>query len=248
MNAAAQWARDRVEITRDWLEANPRAALALVPFVGMPRSLERSGDRGLWAILKLTWPLLIAAACTWSNAYSQGQSYFLGLVEGQVIEAQGRVHFETLRSYMAPIPFVIFIVAILTVIISAAFQNYFHRVNFAITKWSWREKPLLDYKYHLIQVASVAMYCGTAMTLIGFLANHWGVAEPWVRRFVNSELILIPATCGVVAGHFIRKRRSRVANEVYGSRPKAFIASIVSLCFSFVVLGLAILFLGLLRP
>lgn len=214
----------------------------------MPRSLERAGGSSLWAILKLTWPLLFTAACTWSNAYSQGQSYFLGLVEGQVIEAQGRVHFETLRSYMAPMPFVIFFVAILMVIISAAFQNYFHRVNFAVIKWSWREKPLLDYKYHLIQVASVAMYCGTAMTLFGLLANHWGVAEPWVRWFVNSELILIPAICGVVAGHFIRKRRSKVANEAYGSRPKAFIASIVSLCFSFVLLGLAIILLGLLRP
>lgn len=233
---------------RDWLEASPRAALALVPFVGMPRSLERAEDKGLWTILKLTWPLLIAAACTWSNAYSQGQSYFLGLVEVQVIETQGRAHFEALRSYMAPMPYVIFLVSILVVMISAAFQNYFHRVNFAVAKLIWREKPRLDYKYHLVQVASVAMYCGTAMTLFGVLANHWGVAEPWVRWFVNSELILIPATCLVIAGHFIRKRRSRVADEVYGSRLTAFIASIVSLLFSFLLLGIAILLLELLRP
>lgn len=234
-------------MTRDWLESNPRAALALVPFVGMPRSLERAEDQSLKAMFKLTWPLLLAVACSWLNAFSQWQSYFLGLVESQVIAAQGRTHFEALRSYLAPMPYVIGAVMILVVAISAAFQTCCHRINLAVAKWDWNEKSLLGYRYHLVQVASVAMYCGTAMTLIGLVANHWGVTEPWVRWFVNSELILIPATCGVVAGHFIRKRRSRIADVVYGSRPRAFIASIVSLCFSFLLLGLAIVLLELLR-
>lgn len=234
-------------MTRDWLESNPRAALALVPFVGMPRSLERAEGQSFMTMVKLTWPLLLAVACSWLNAFSQWQSYSLGIVEDQVIAAQGRTHFEALRSYMAPMPYVIGVLAVLVVAISAALQAFLHRIDHAVAKWDWHEKSLLGYKYHLVQVASVAMYCGTAMTFIGLLANHWGVAEPWVRRFVNSELILIPATCGVVAGHLIRKRRSRAADEVYGSRFRAFIASIVALCLSFLLLGLAIVLLGLLR-
>lgn len=234
-------------MTRDWLESNPRAALALVPFVGMPRWLERAEDQSLKAMIKLTWPLLLVVACSWLSAFSQWQSFSLGLFESQLIAAQGRTHFEALRSYMAPMPYFMGAIAILVVGISAAIQTQLHRINFAFAKWDLREKSLLGYKYHLVQVASVAMYCGTAMTLIGLVANHWLVVGPWVRWFVNSELILIPATCGVVAGYFIRKRRSRTADEVYGSRPRAFIASIVSLCFSFLLLGLAIAFLELLR-
>lgn len=234
-------------MTRGWLESNPHAALALVPFVGMPRSLERAGDQSLKAVIKLIWPLLLAVACSWLNAFSQWQNYFLGLVESQVIAAQGRTHFEMLRSYMAPVPYVIGAVTILLVTISAALQTCLHRINHAVATLDWHEKSLLGYKYHLVQAASVAMYCGIGVSLIGLVANHWGVAEPWVRQFVNSELILIPATCGVIAGHFIRKRRSRIADEVYGGRLRAFIASIVSLCFSFLLLSLAIVLLELHR-
>lgn len=230
---------------RAWLERNPRAALALVPFVGVPRSLELPENRGVLSTLSLLWPLLLAAAYSWSSAYSQFQSLFLDMVESQVVAAQGRANFEALRSYMAPTPAVVMAVAVALIALSAAFQSTCHRATLVITNWSWRARSIYSYKHHLVENASAAMYCGTLMYLVGLFANHWGVLEVWVYRFITSELILVPATCLVVAGHYLTKRREQVALDVYGSPLKAFVASTVSMCFSITLLGIAIPLLSL---
>lgn len=236
-----QW----METFRSWIESNPRAALALVPFVGMPRSLGLPENQGFWPTIGLLWPLLLAASYSWSSAYSQFQSLFLNMVESQVVATQGRAHFDARRSYLAPTPVAVMAIAATLIAISAAFQTMCHRATIIVTNLSWRARSVYSYKHHLIQIASAAMYCGTLMYLVGLCANHWGVLEVWVYRFITSELILVPATSLVVAGHYLKKRREQVATDVYGSPLRAFVAGTVSMCFSITLLGIALPLLSL---
>lgn len=140
----------------------------------------------------------------------------------------GQTAFEEVSTWLEISTWFFPVVAYLGVIAVSLACVLVHRAEIAITHLSWRAKPRVGFRFHLTQVASMALYLGLPVQAVAWIINHRSFAEPWIHAIAGSPLILIPGGIWLIGHRLYRRRRESYRRTLYGNSRRALLASLLT--------------------
>lgn len=227
-NFAFRWERS----TKQWAQTRPYALLAAFPIWGNPKSFPvapkaRVKD-AIQEALRGSWALVAVAVAPWTVAYVQFQSMFLEMIEDKLVVEAGRIAFEKITTWLEISSWIFPVLAYFAILAISLVSALVYQVEMVITHLDWRARPRVGYRFHLTQVASVALYCGLPVQAISWILNHRSFAEPWIQVIVSSPLMLIPACLWLIGRRLRDRNRESADRALYGSSRRALAASTLS--------------------
>ncbi|KLD72225.1 hypothetical protein Y887_02335 [Xanthomonas pisi DSM 18956] len=168
------------------------------------------------------------AVAPWAIAYDQYRSMFLDMMEDRIVAEVGQVAFENISTWLEMSTYVFPVVAYLGIIAISLICALVYRLQVVITQLDWRAKPRVGFRFHLTQVASMALYLGLPTQAVAWVINHRSFAEPWVQMIASSPLMVIPACIWILGRRLQHRNRERYRRTLYGSSRRALVASILT--------------------
>lgn len=123
-----------------------------------------------------------------------------------------------------------------------------HRLKVMVSHLDWRARPRVGYRFHVVQISSLALYLGLPLQVIAWSLNHRSVAEPLFHQVFSSPWIWLPAGMLLVVRPLVAKNRDAVHRHLYGNAGRALLASLFSTLVWIGVLVLILLSLRQLPP
>lgn len=170
--------------------------------------------------------MVAVAVAPWAIAYDQCQSMFFDMTKDKIVAEVGQVGFEKISTWLEISTWLFPVVAYLGIIATSLICALVYRMEIAITHLDWRAKPRVGFRFHLTQVASMALYLGLPVQAVAWIINHRSVAEPWIQVIASSPLMLIPACIWLLARRLHQRNRESFHRTLYGSSRRALVASI----------------------
>lgn len=212
-----------------WTDAHPYTLLGAFPLWGNPHSFPPEPDARTFSILRASWPLMAVAVTPWVFAFGQVMSMFIDMIEAKAVAQIGRVGFEELEAWLELSSVLFSAPVYIGIILVAGAKALMHRAELVVTQWDWRALPRVGYRFHLVQVSSMALYLGLLVQGVAWSMNHQSFAEPLLRAAVNSPLILIPGFLWLIVHPYIQKNQKAVSRKLYGSSVRAILAAILTI-------------------
>lgn len=171
---------------RRWAESHPYMLLAAFPLWGNPRSFpavpHSSLKKRVWSGLAL----MGVATGPWAIAYAQLQSLIADMNEAKAVAEIGQVAFEQTTTILelsaALVPFFGYI----TIGLMAAVAMGIHRMEVVATQLDLKAKPCVGYRFHVVQISSIALYLGLLAQCLSWSMNHRSSVEPFFRWVTNT--------------------------------------------------------------
>ncbi len=215
-----------------WSQTHPYALLAAFPIWGDPKSFPIPPKARLRDAIrdafKGSWPLVTVAVAPWAIAYDQYRSMFFDTTEDRIVAELGQVAFENMSTWLEISTYVFPAVAYLGIVAISLMCALVYRLQVVITHLDWRAKPRVGFRFHLTQVASMALYLGLPTQAVAWTMNHRSFAEPWIQVIASSPLMVIPACVWVIGRRLHERNREHYRRTLYGSSRRALVASILT--------------------
>ncbi|WP_349999099.1 hypothetical protein [Stenotrophomonas lacuserhaii] len=228
---------------RCWAERHPHMLLAAFPLWGSPQSFpvapQASLKKRFWSGLAL----MSVATGPWAVAYAQFQSMFADMNEAKAVAEVGQVAFEQMTTILELSTAVIPLVGYVFIALIAAVAMGIHRLEIAATQMDLKAKPRVGYRFHVVQISSIALYLGLLAQCLSWSINHRSFAEPLFRWVTSTPLVLLPAILFLLLRRRLDRNRREVRVKLYGNTRRALFASLLSTSLSVGVLLLLMRYL-----
>lgn len=221
-------ARKTQRQARRWTEGHPYMLLAVFPLWGNPRSFPVTPRTRLWKRFLGGLALISVATGPWAVAYGQLQSMFADMNEAKAVAKTGQIAFDQLKTMLELSSALIPVFGCALIGLIAAMAMLMHRLEIVVTQWDLRARPRVGYRFHVVQVSSLALYLGLLTQWLTWSMNHRSFAEPLFHWAINSPLILLPACLWLLVHRHLDKNRKAVRRKLYGDPKRALIASLLS--------------------
>lgn len=103
-----------------------------------------------------------------------------------------------------------------------------HWVEIVATHWDLSARPKVGFRFHVVQISSLALYLGLGAQFIALTINHQSVAEPLLQRAATSPLVLALPFLWILLGPALQKNRRVSQRRMSGSVRRGLLASILS--------------------
>ena len=231
-------AHKRQRQARRWTDARPYLHLAFFPLWGNPRAFPVTSamplSKRFWAGLAL----VTVATGPWVAASSQLQSLFVDINEARAVAEVGQIAFDQLKFALEFSPLLFAALGWLLIAVTAAMAMLMHRLEVMVAHLDWRARPRVGYRFHVVQISSLALYLGLPLQVIAWSLNHRSVAEPLFLQVFSSPWIWLPAGIWLAVRPLVAKNRDAVHRHLYGNAGRALLASLFStlVCIGVLVL------------
>lgn len=137
----------------------------------------------------------------------------------------GLYSFKTVLEFAGPVYALLWGMMI---VCTAAAAMLMHRLEIMVTHADLRARPVVGFRFHVVQVSSVALYLGLAIQGVAWSMNHRSIADPLLYKALGSPLLLLPACVWLLLRPALRRNRDASRRKMYGNATRALGASIVS--------------------
>ncbi len=202
--------------------------LAVFPLWGDPRSFSATPRPSFWKRFWAGFALVSAATTPWVSACRQLQSMFVEMNKAEAVSAIGHVAFEQLETMLEFSGLLYAAIGWSLIAGTAAIAMLIHRLEIVVTQLDVRARPRVGFRFHMVQISSMALYLGLLAHWIAWTMNHRSFAEPLLYKAFNSPLILVPGILWLLLRPWLAKNRRSTRRKLYGNARRALMASIIS--------------------
>jgi len=213
---------------RRWAEGHPYMVLAVFPLWGNPQSFPAAPQGSLKKRFLSGLALMSVATGPWAVAYAQFQSMFADMIEAKAVEEVGQVAFEQMTTILELSTVLVPLFGYAFIGLIAAVAMGMHRLEIVATQMDFKAKPRVGYRFHVVQISSIALYLGLLTQCLSWSINHRSFAEPLARWVTGTPLILLPAILFLLLRRPLDTHRSAVRVKLFGSTRRALFASLLS--------------------
>lgn len=114
------------------------------------------------------------------------------------------------------------------ILFTAAMAMLMHRLEVVVTHLDVRARPKVGFRFHVVQISSIALYLGLPAFCLTWYLNHRSVAEPLLQKVLSTPLILLPACLRLLLAPVLRRNRDALQKRMFGNARRALVASTLS--------------------
>ncbi|MBK0052757.1 hypothetical protein [Stenotrophomonas sp. S39] len=213
---------------RSWAAKHPRSLLLAFPLWGDPRSSTEMPEKKLWQRIIGVFALVSAAAAPWATACLELQGWLLDMGEAKAVAESGQVAFDQLQTALEFSPPIYMALVGALILFTATIAMLMHRLEIMVTHLDIRARPKVVFRFHVVQISSIALYIGLAAACFAWFLSHRSAVEPFLQRALAWPLILLPACLWLLLRPALRRNRNSLQKRMFGNAKRALVASALS--------------------
>lgn len=213
---------------RNWSARHPRLLLLAFPFWGDPASFAEMPEEKFCKRIVGVLALVSAATAPLALACLQVQDWLLDMGEARAVAENGQTAFDQFKTALEFTGPVYGGLVGALILCTAAIAMLMHRLEIVVTHLDVRARPKVGFRFHVVQISSIALYLGLPAYCLTWYLNHRSTAEPLLQKALATPLILLPACLWLLLAPAVRRNRDALQKMIFGNARRALVASTLS--------------------
>lgn len=213
---------------RGWSKNHSRLLLLAFPFRGDPASFAEMPQEKLCKRIVGALALVSAATAPLALACLQVQDWLLDMGEARAVAENGQIAFDQFKAvleFSGPAYGALLGALILC---TATIAMLVHRLEIVVTHLDVTARPKVGFRFHVVQISSIALYLGLPAFCLTWCLNHRNAAEPLLQKALATPMILLPACLWLLLAPAVRRNRDALQKRMFGNARRALVASTLS--------------------